>query len=159
MSTRDTRAEPRAAYPTKPWAAYAAAAWMVFFGLVHVYWLLGGTGALPEDFSVRDDARFVAVTVAAIPLCGVGAAVAVVLTHPFSRRRRPLLVLAWATTALLVLHALPAMVVLAGLALGLVDDELTERDRLALFVYEPYWLLGGVLFGLATLAARRRWSG
>ena len=160
MSTRDTRTDrTRAAGAAVPWTAYAAAAWMAFFGLVHVYWALGGTAALPAGFSVQDDARFLAVTLVAIPLCGIGAALALALARPPGRRRRPLLALAWATTALLVVHALPAMVVLAGLALGIVDGELTERDRLSLFLYEPYWLLGGVLFGLATAAAQRRRAG
>jgi hypothetical protein len=132
---------------------------MAFFGLVHVYWLLGGGVALPAGFSVPAHPAFLVVSLLAVPLCGIGAALALGLARPLGRRRRPLLALAWAATALLLVHALPAMVVLAGLALGLVDAELTERDRLSLFVYEPYWLLGGVLFGLATLAAQRRRAG
>jgi hypothetical protein len=129
---------------------------MAFFGLVHAYWALGGTAALPAGFSVRDDLRFLVVDLVAIPLCGIGAVLALALARPPGRRHRALLALGWATTVLLAGHALPAMVVLAGLALGLVDGELTERDRLSLFLYEPYWLLGGVLFGLATAAAHRR---
>ncbi|MFL6129415.1 MAG: DUF3995 domain-containing protein [Mycobacteriales bacterium] len=166
MSTRDTgagRAGPGPVrdrpVPAAPaWPAYAAAAWMAFFGLVHGYWAVGGGLALPAGFSVRDSAAFLVVDLVAIPLCAVGALLALALLRPAGRRlpRRPLLALAWATTALLVGHALPAMVVLAGLALGVVAGELTERDRLTLFLYEPYWLLGGVLFGLATLAAQRR---
>jgi hypothetical protein len=149
---------------------------MAFFGLVHVYWALGGTAALPAGFSVRDDLRLLVVDLVAVPLCGIGAVLAVALgrvpriaggagprpprspgpTLARPVRRRALLALGWATTALLVVHALPATVVLAGLALGLIDGELTERDRLSLFVYEPYWLLGGVLFGLATAVAHGR---
>lgn len=164
MSTGDTRAGPAGrAGPTgrieapAGWPAYAAAGWMVLFGAVHVYWALGGTAGLPAGFSVRDSVAFLVVDLVAVPLCGLGAVLALALVRPFGRRVRRwmLLAAAWATTALLTLHALPAMVVLLGLAVGVLDAELDERDRLSLFLYEPYWLLGGILFGLATVSGQR----
>ena len=52
------------------------------------------------------------------------------------------------------------MVSWALLPLGMLDGELSDEERFSLFLYEPFWLLGGILFALATweyrVALRRR---
>ncbi len=59
-----------------------------------------------------------------------------------------LLSAAWGASALFVAHALPAVVDAVVIALGQRTERLTPVDRFSLFLYEPYWLLGGILFGV-----------
>lgn len=40
-------------------------------------------------------------------------------------------------------------------ALGVEDGKLTDEDRFSLFLYEPFWLLGGIVFGVAAWEHRR----
>jgi len=139
------------------WPAYAACVWMVLFAAVHAYWAVGGTVGLPPGLSVRDNPALFIIDVVAIPLCLVGAALALAFVRPWGARlpRRLLMVAAWGTSALLVLHALPAMVTLIGLALGMYAEPLSPETRFSLFLYEPIWMLGGLLFVLAAWRFQR----
>ena len=143
-------------------AAYGAFAWMVLFAVVHMYWLVGGTVGLPPGRKVTDNTGLLIADVIAVPLCIVGAAVALALARPDRARPRPrtLQRLGAGTAVLAVVHAATAMVSWALLPLGMLDGELSDEERFSLFLYEPFWLLGGILFALATweyrVALRRR---
>lgn len=136
----------------RPFAAYAAFAWMAFFAVVHIYWLVGGTIGLPPGKKLTDSTGLLIADIIAIPLCMVGAALALALTQPGRARPSPraLQRLAVATAVVAVVHAGPAMISWVLRPLGLQDGELTDEERFSLFLYEPFWLLGGILFGLAT---------
>ncbi len=133
------------------WAAYAACAWALVFAVVHLYWGLGGTAGLPPGLSVFDNTALFVIDLVAIPLCLIGALLALALVRPWGERfpRWMLLSAAWGATALFVAHALPTVVDAVVLALGLRAEGLAPIDRFSLFLYEPYWLLGGILFGAA----------
>lgn len=138
-------------------AAYGAFTWMILFGAVHVYWLAGGTGGLPSGRRVTDSVGLLVADIIAIPLCIVGAALALALARPERTRPtgRTLQRLAWGTAALAVAHAAPAMVSWVLRPLGFKTGELSADDRFSLFLYEPFWLLGGIVFALAAWEHRR----
>jgi len=135
--------------------AYAAAAWGVLFSLVHVYWLAGGRAGLPNGQSIFDNTPLLIIDVVAIPVSAIAAALALALVRPWGERlpRRMLLAGTWGATALMIVHALPSTVDWAALAVGAKSSsELTAEERFATFLYEPWFMAGGVLFGLAALA-------
>ncbi|MBA2530173.1 MAG: DUF3995 domain-containing protein [Euzebyales bacterium] len=130
---------------------------MVLFAAVHAYWALGGTAGLPAGLSLAGNTTLFVIDVVAIPLCLAGAWLALALARPWGRRlpRRVVLAAAWAVSALLVVHAVPAVVDGILLVTGLRSAELSTSERFSLFLYEPYWLFGGILFGLATWSFQR----
>jgi Protein of unknown function (DUF3995) len=143
------------------WPAYAAAAWALLFALVNVYWGLGGRLAAPFADAARAlaDPLVVAANWAAVALKLGMAGVALATVRPWGERlpRRLLL---------LVVYGLGAGLTLYG-GLGLVFDALraagalpaSEPTRAVLWVHlllwDPVWLLGGLLF-LATGERYRR---
>ena len=142
------------------WAAYAAFAWALVFAAVHLYWALGGTVGMPPGMSVGMNLALFVIDVVAIPLCVVGALLALSLVRPWGRLlpRRLLLACGWGACALLILHSVPTLVgdglVIAGLRAG----DLSVPERWSLFVYEPWFFAGGVLYGAAALGYGRRSS-
>lgn len=129
------------------WSAYAACAWMVFFAIVHVYWALGGTLGMPPGRSVFDTSLLLFANLVAIPLSVVGALLALALVRPWGRRFevRKLLAVSWAAAAFMVLHAVTAI----GVLFEVGAEGLTTDQRYILLLYEPYWLVGGILLALA----------
>ncbi len=94
------------------------------------------------------------VDVVAVPLCTVAAVLALALVRPWGRRfpRRLLLVGAWGTGAVLVVHAVPTVPDWVALAAGrLAPGDLTATEGFVTFLYEPFFLAGGVLYVLAAL--------
>ncbi|MFF1482504.1 DUF3995 domain-containing protein [Streptomyces sp. NPDC058301] len=135
-------------------AAYAAAMWATTFSAVHLYWLLGGQAGLPAGLSVRGNTPLLVIDVLAIPLCAVAAALALALVRPWGTRLpgRLLTVGVWGTTALLLLHAAPSVPDWAALAVGArTSADLDAMGHFATFLYEPFFMAGGLLFALASL--------
>jgi len=130
---------------------------MLVFAAVHLYWAFGGGGLLPAGFSVPDNAALFVIDVLAVPLCLGGAAVAFALTFPHRIRvpRRVLLGLGWVISALALAHSLPTMVSHVGRLLGVVDSPGSAYERFSAYLYEPWWFLGGVLFGALVWRAQR----
>lgn len=140
-------------------AAYTAAIWGVLFSAVHVYWLADGRLGLPGGRSIYGTPALLVIDVIAIPASLGAAAVALALVRSWGARlpRRALKAAAWGTTAILVLHALPSIPDWIALAVGARDTAgLSAEERFATFLYEPWFMTGGVLFGLATWFTRRR---
>lgn len=138
--------------------AYAACAWGVLFAAAHLYWVMGGTVGLPRGLSLFSNIPLLVIDIVAIPLCIIAALLALTLVRPWGRRfpRLMLLTAAWGTAALFVVHAAPAIPDWMALALGLRTTALTSMDRFSLFLYEPWFLTGGILFGVAAWCAQRR---
>ena len=156
----------RPAAPVQPrstaWAAYAAGAWAAVFAALSFYWAAGGTAgaatigpAIAEPVLARDP-TWVAILWGTGALKLLGGLLALALVRPWGRLipQRLLLVVGWSASALmgvyegaasLVQHGLMAAGVLSTLA-GLGATAL--RWHLAL--WDPWWLVGGILFGLAT---------
>jgi hypothetical protein len=139
-------------------AAYAATAWALAFAVVHLYWALGGTVGLPRDMSVGMNPVLLVIDVLAIPLCVVGALLALSLVRPWGRLfpRRLLLAGAWAVCALLIVHSAPTLVGDGLAAAGLRNGALSSLDRWSLLVYEPWFFVGGALYGAASWGYGRR---
>ncbi len=133
----------------------AAATWCTLFGFVHIYWALGGGVGLPSDLRLSDHPYLFVADVVAIPLCFLFAWLAAGLTEAGQPLRRLLLGCAG---AFCLVHALPPLSSYAWRTLTSAESILlTQRQQLAVFVYEPYWLLGGILF-LSALFVRPRKS-
>jgi hypothetical protein len=130
-------------------AATLAAGWSAFFAATHLYWASGGTGLAPGT-QLPVHGVTLTVDVLAIPVCLVGAGLAWQLRAP--RYRRWLFVLCSSAAALMLWHA-----GLNYLFLGvrsIFGQPLTADDRYYALVYEPFWLLGGGLWGWAVVRYR-----
>jgi uncharacterized RDD family membrane protein YckC len=99
--------------------------------------------------SVATNPALFAVDVLAVPLCVVGALLALALVRPWGRLfpRRLLVACAWVACALLVVHSVPTLVGDGLVAVGLREGDLSTLERWSLFVYEPWFFAGGVLYG------------
>jgi hypothetical protein len=145
------------------WSAYAAAAWSFLFAVMSFYWALGGTagaetlGSAFTDPAVVGDPVFVAflwITAALKALIGL---IALALIHVHGKRllRRLLLIAAWGTGILLSLYGAALLIQHGLMALGSSNIPASIGSMTAvrwhLFFWDPFWLLGGILF----LAAAR----
>lgn len=126
------------------------ASWMVAFAALHVYWGMGGTLLLPAGTSVVDSSALFAIDLLAITVCFAGAAMAWTL-RPGLRlaklsSRRWVVLPATVGAAVMVSHALTGAAILAGRPLFGTGPSAEEVRYL--MVYEPCWLIGGVLLAL-----------
>jgi hypothetical protein len=140
-------------------SAYGATAWGAAFAGVHLYWLLGGRVGLPAGRSLFDNLPLLIIDVIAIPLCLVAALLAYFLSRPTGGRfgRRTLLIGAWGTAALLVVHALPTTIDWGALLVGArTVHDLEPLERFSTLLYEPFFMAGGALFAVAALCYQWR---
>ena len=142
------------------WPAYAAAAVAVVFGGVSFYWAAGGMagvhtlGGTIEKMAVARDASFVTIlwVTAVLKLAGGGLALA--LIRPWGRKlpRRWLLRAAWGAAALLTLYGALQTASVALVRLDIVNPDPPVPSSVLwwrLLLWEPWFLLWGVLLGLA----------
>lgn len=146
------------------WAAYATAAWAFAFAALSFHWALGGQLSLgTQARSIRDqidDPEFVAVLWATGALKVVAGLIALALVRPFGRRiPRPFLAVGvWTTAMLLLLYGGLGWVQALLWEIGMVDIPAAvgaDAARWKLALWDPFWLLGGVLFLVAALQFRR----
>lgn len=131
-----------------PLPAYAAFAWALVFLLPHVYWAAGGTAGLGDE---SIEGTIAVINAAAIVLSVLAAVLALALVRPWgaSIPRRILLAGAWGACVLLSLRGSVGLLQAAAIAFGASDEDV---PTLAL-VFEPLFLIGGILFGLAASSA------
>jgi Protein of unknown function (DUF3995) len=137
-----------------PPVAYAAWWWAVAFAALSGFWAAGGrTGLHPleELDATRAEVAVVNLGTAALKLTAGLAALATV--QDWGRRLPRWLPLAavWAAAVLMLGHALVNYLGTILIAVGVipVDGPLMTRYRLLdLLLWEPVWLLGGILFAL-----------
>ncbi|WP_112262239.1 DUF3995 domain-containing protein [Lentzea terrae] len=139
----------------KTWGS-AAAAWCALFAALHVYWALGGSAGLAEsagaDLAAHRPAWFVLGGlwgVAAVLL--VGAWICLDLTQ---RWRRLLALLGGA-----VLLGRGLVVEIALLTTDLPHQVGERQTRWSLWLWNPWFVLGGVLVLAAYLSTRSKLSG
>ncbi len=132
------------------YSAYAAFAWSVAFAVPHVYWAAGGTAGL-EGGAI--DGALATINYAAIVLSGIAAALALALAGRWGRSLpRPVLATgAWGACVVLSLRGIAGLIQDLVVLLGESEDEVSTL----ILVFEPLFLVGGILFGLAARQSRR----
>lgn len=117
---------------------YAALVWSTLFGLIHIYWAAGGT--LGFEGKTMGKALFI-INLVAIALCIVAAFTALALVQAWGRRFPSWLLLtsAWGACVILGLRGC------VGIIQSLLEP---ESLSLLLIIIEPFFLLGGILYGL-----------
>lgn len=137
-----------------------AAAWAFLFAAMSVYWALGGMAGVDQlGVSIQRDAEaregaFVASLWGTAALKAAGGALVLSL-----HRHRLLRLAGWVAGVLLLLYGGAGLVEKLLIELGAIDvpDGLGTHAivRWYLFLWDPFWLLGGALFCLAARDARR----
>ena len=148
-------------------AGYAAGAWAFAFAALSFYWAAGGTAGVDtvspgvKDLALARAPWFVAVlwVTAALKL-GAGL-LALALIRPWGRwiPRWMLLIGAWGAGALLTLYGGLGLARSVPVLFGLISvAEPLDRAvlRWYVFLWQPYWLLGGILFLAAAWSYQRR---
>jgi hypothetical protein len=143
----------------REWPAYAAAAWAFAFAAVSFYWALGGTVGLDTlSLELERDARdggtdLVALTVpAGVAKLTLGILALLLVSRRSPLPRRALIVLAWLAGIGLSLYGGVLTAEKALMKLDVLDvPESLGDDRVTwyLCVWDPLWLIGGILFVLA----------
>lgn len=132
----------------------AACAWAVTFAVPHFYWALGGSWGLAVSAGPLAEERpgwFVAVGLWGVGvLCLVGGALGWLLARPrpAGPAGRVLAVLGWCACAVLFLRGIAVELLLTG-ATGQEVDVSPEQRWWTLLLWNPWFLLGGLVFGLA----------
>jgi hypothetical protein len=155
------------------WASFAAAAWCVVFGVVHLYWALGGSAGFLEfslpttkQFVVTRDPGYIRMTWAVAILCALAAIAALAPMQRWTRRIPRWLVLTplWIVCGLFLVRGIGNPIQTALISAGIVDfSPLTGPDaqawsewlRLDLLFFSPWFVLGGLAFGAAAWFAGR----
>lgn len=124
---------------------YAACLWALIFGVIHVYWAIGGTIGL-QGHSMTG--VLLLINLAAIPLCLFAAVVAAALMEAWNRiiPHSVWLASAWGACVFLGLRGT------VGIAQSILSQ---DTVRVLLLVYDSWFLLGGVLFGMLSVSYRR----
>lgn len=127
-------------------AGYAACVWAFIFGVVHVYWAIGGTVGLQGNSMTG---LLFIINVVAIPLCFVAAIVAVGLVRSWTHYLPHWM---WLTAT----SGAGLLLTLRG-GVGLLQTMASENHvPLLLVAYDSWFLLGGILFGMVSITIRQR---
>src|SRR5262245_37297611 len=143
------------------WAGYAAAIWALLFAATSFYWALGGrigvetVGEAITKPALAGDPAIVALVWMTGVLKVIAGGVALALVQPWGRRipRWALQLAGWGTSVLLLVYGaanLAQDVLIVG---GVIPTPVglgAVAARWHLFLWDPWWLLGGLLFALAT---------
>jgi hypothetical protein len=141
------------------------------FAAVSVYWAAGGTAgtatigpAITEPVLARDP-TWVTLMWGTVALKVLAGLLALALVRPWGRSvpRRLLLTAAWGAGALMALYAGTASLVQHGLmaagTLSIPAGLGATALRWHLVLWDPWWLLGGLLFVAAAWSYQRRSRG
>ncbi len=153
--------------PVPSWPGYAAAAVAFAFAAVSFYWGLGGTagvntlgGRIEELALARDPMIITMIWVTGI-LKVAGGLLALALVRPWGLRlpRRWLVRGAWTGAALLTVYGLVQVSSVALVAVGVLTPTQPVEPVVLwwrLLLWEPWFLLWGVLLGLTAWVERKR---
>ncbi len=146
------------------WAGYAACAWAFMFAATSAYWAAGGTQGLdavsPEIMSLSKDSWFAPLlwgVVMAKVLLGL---LALAFVRGWGRPAPGwmLLAAAWGAGSLMVLHGGSNLLVRGLMAAGVMTTPPSMHSTTAfwyLVLWDPWFLLGGMLFCVAAWNYRR----
>ena len=162
--TTETQAQTARRFGRETWAAYAACVWALLFALMSFYWALGGQlGLNTLGAGIRalaHDPGFVAIVWLTGIAKVIGGLFALTLVRPWAHWLPPIwkLALAWIGGAGLALYGGVNLIVEWLVVVGVIQMnglEVTEGIRWHAWLWDPWWLLGGVLFLLAAWRYRR----
>lgn len=137
------------------WAAYSASGWALLFAVASFYWAAGGS--IGTD-TVGDEVKRLPGIVALLWAVGIvkliGALLALALVRSWGRLvpRRLLLSAAWAAGGGMVLYGAANLTVRGLMAMGAISTPESMHSTAAtwrLVLWDPWWLLGGILFAAA----------
>lgn len=167
MSRSTAQRLPRATREQGRWVGWAVFVVGALYAAVSAYWAAGGAvgldtlgGTLAEQARARNP-QLIAIVWLTVVLKLVGAVLGLALVQPWGRRvpRWMLLTASWTATVVLVLYGGLLVVGQALIALGVLPRG-EPFDPVAfywhLFVWDPWFLLWGLLLGAATLRFARR---
>ncbi len=146
------------------WAGYAACAWSFVFAATSAYWAAGGTLSLdavsPEIVTLTQSPWFAPLlwgVVAAKVLLGL---LALALVRGWGRPAPCwMLLAAWGAGSLLILHGGSNLIVRGLMAAGVMITPPSMHSTAAfwyLVLWDPWFLLGGMLFCVAAWNYRRK---
>ena len=148
------------------WTGYAACAWCCVFAAMSFYWALGGTAGLstvsPElrPLVIARDPGFITILWITGVLKLIGGVFALALVRPWSQKlpRTLLLAAGWGGTVVLLIHGgdflLRGVLWMSGVV-SVPESVSASVIYGYTFLWGPWWLLGGILFGVTTLYYQR----
>ncbi|WP_329330641.1 DUF3995 domain-containing protein [Streptomyces sp. NBC_01454] len=133
-----------------------AGAWAVAFAMLHFYWALGGSWGLSVSAGPLAEERpawFVAVGLWGVGvLCLVGGGLGWLLAarpQPRGLAGRVVKALGWCVCAVLLVRGIAVEMLLLTGAAGQEVDVSPAQRLWTLVLWNPWFLVGGLLFGLA----------
>lgn len=138
-----------------------ACAWAIAFAALHFYWALGGSWGLSVSAGPLAEERpgwFVVVGLWGVGLlCLVGGGLGWLLSMSLPRGLvgRVVRALGWCACALLLVRGVAVEVLLLTDAGGRGMDVSPEQRLWTLTLWNPWFLVGGLVFGLAARASGR----
>ncbi|MFE3647390.1 MULTISPECIES: DUF3995 domain-containing protein [unclassified Streptomyces] len=141
--------------PTPGLWGRVAGAWAVAFGVLHFYWALGGSWGLDVSAGPLAEDRpgwFVAVGLWGVGmLCLAGGVLGWLLTRPRwpGAAGRAVAALAWCACAVLLVRGVAVEALLLTDAAGGEVNVSADQRFWTLVLWNPWFLAGGLAFGLA----------
>ena len=147
---------------SRVWSGRLAAAWALLFALLHVFWALGGSWLLASSAGstlAEDRPMWFVVLglwgVAVVLLAGAALGLALARSRASGRATRLGAFLGCLTGACLLLRGVAVEVVLRTGAGGVADNVGEAHTRMSLLLWNPWFVLGGLLFVVAGVQSRR----
>ncbi len=155
------------------WASYMSVAWCIVFGGLHLYWALGGNAGFVElsmpsskVLAMNRDPGYMGITWLVVIMSALAAFLALAPLQSWSRRIPGWLILTplWIACCLFLLRGIgtpiqTALVMGGGLVVKPPDPSMQEAwhqwGLLDLTVFCPWFILGGLAFGMSAWFAQR----
>ncbi|MDK1473242.1 DUF3995 domain-containing protein [Streptomyces sp. 549] len=140
---------------------WVACTWAVVFAVLHFYWALGGEWGLSESAGPLAEERpvwFVVVGLWGVgTLCLATGALGWLLTRPRPRgwAGTTVRLLGWGACALLLARSAAVWALLLTDPSGQRTETSPEQRSWTLLLWNPWFLVGGLAFGLAALSYGR----
>ncbi|WP_433207656.1 DUF3995 domain-containing protein [Nocardia sp. CA-107356] len=140
-------------FACRGWAVVAAVIWSCVFAAVHLFWALGGSVGLASsagsDLAARRPPMFVAAGLWGVAVALLAGAVFVGVAAAMNMPRRWRWVMAWMiglAGLLLLARGVLVEVALAADAGGVRREVGPHQTRWSLMLWNPWFVIGGVLF-------------
>ena len=144
---------------------YLAAAWALVFAALHFYWALGGEAGLASsagsELAATRPLWFVLAGLWGVgSLLVAGACLAIMMTrrHALRSLRWLVVVAGWAVSLLLLLRGVGLEVLLLGRFYDGNTALTPSQVHVSLVLWNPWFILGGLAFAMASLAGTSRSS-